>query len=109
VDERFCRAIKTRALVGARYRGGPARVLEIYLHGRTREDVETVLAYQREGSSHSGISSGWKTFVVSELSEVEVLDATSMHVRPDYDPEFTTFVHVHCGVKASDKGADPVG
>lgn len=104
MDERFCHAIATRALVTARYRDGPARVLELYCHGRTREGVEAVLAYQREGSSGADTKTGWKTFVVSELSDVEVLDATAMHVRADYDPDFTTFINVHCAVVTGTTG-----
>lgn len=72
-DRLICQSIVTGHLVVLRYDGG-LRVIEPTIHGHTAAGIELLCGFQRHGSSTSGASTGWKTFRVARIEDLEVLD-----------------------------------
>lgn len=81
--QQITEAIKKRQLLRFDYRGHE-RVVEPHTYGLDLRRREALCAYQVGGSSTSGQPAGWKTFSVSEMSGLAVLDESFRTPRPEY-------------------------
>ena len=62
------------------------RLIEPYGYGIHKNGNEHLTAWQTRGASASGEHEGWKTFLVDEIEQLEVLAETFDGVRRDYNP-----------------------
>ena len=83
-DERLVDAIKQPRLILIEYFPG-IRLIEPYAYGQHRNGNEHLVAWQTRGASASGQYKGWKTFMVDEIEQLEVLAETFDGVRRDYN------------------------
>jgi len=69
------------------------RSIEIFTYGITYRGNRAIRAWQRGGSSDSGITEGWKIFLTQKISSFDNTIQTYSGVRPGYrkgDSAFTT-------------------
>ena len=97
VREQFCRAIRQRRVVQFEYHGG-MRVVEPYRCGRGALGHELVFAYQRYGHSQSGETTGWKTFRLAEVAEVDVLNQVFAGSRLPHSSSQSRLSEVYCEI-----------
>ena len=74
------------------------RVVQPYLHGKTRPGKEALRAIQVSGQSRSGHFGAGKVW---ELAKIRNLRLTTMPFVPDdphYNPDDSAFVEIHCRV-----------
>ena len=104
VEDLLRRAINERHLV-AFTRGGLRRRAEPHDYGLIN-GVARLFFYQVGGQSRSGRPVGWRWATVSEISDLEILDATFEGTRPTASGR-----HVHWDAliaSVSDRSAVPV-
>jgi hypothetical protein len=87
----LCSAITMRQVIRFRYHGG-YRVVEPFCYGVSHAGYELLRAYQIEGHSESGSSSGWKLFRVDEMSELSVAE----DVRASFNPNDPAMEIIYC-------------
>ena len=66
-------AIREKRLIEVVYKGGRPRIIEPHDYG-IRGGVETLLAYQVDGESHSAASDGWKQFEIESIQQLRIFD-----------------------------------
>jgi hypothetical protein len=93
----LCEAIATKTLLALTYEGHP-RVVAPYSHGFTRAGDEVLRAVQLRGSSRSGHFAGGKLWTVSKMRLVRTLDERFVADDPDYQPNDSAMLRVHCRV-----------
>jgi len=69
------KAIRDHLVVEMPYRGG-MRICNPYYRAMTPEGEQYVLAWQIEGSTSSGDLPNWRSFHLSELGDVRLLNTT---------------------------------
>jgi hypothetical protein len=96
-DRLICQATGMSGhLVAILYRGG-WRVIEPSIHGFSATGVELLAALQHDGTSDSGHSTGRKTFIVSLIEKVEVLEVAVLAAwRPTLVSPPQGFATIHC-------------
>lgn len=63
------------------------RIIEPHCYGLHKSTKNFVLRqYQVKGYSKSGITEGWKLFLVDKIRKVEFTNIPSFETRPDYNP-----------------------
>lgn len=62
------------------------RSIEIFTYGLTLRANRAIRAWQREGSSDSGIKAGWKLFLLNKITSIDNTIQTYSGIRPDYNP-----------------------
>lgn len=73
-------AIYSRMLLKIHYTGDDntasgERIIEPYVFGTLRSTANIAIrAYQKEGDSMSGIDSGWKLFLVNNISSISIVN-----------------------------------
>ena len=97
----LCEAIATKTLLAFTY-DGHARVVAPYCHGFTRAGDEALRAVQLRGSSRSGHFASGKLWTVSKMRLVRTLEERFVADNPDYDPNDSAIVRVHCRILATD-------
>lgn len=78
-------AIRRRRSVHLRY-GGHLRIVDPHALGVTVGGHRALLAWQIEGGSRSDPPTGWRTFLLSEITEATAT-GRSFTPRSDYHPE----------------------
>ncbi|WP_415909311.1 WYL domain-containing protein [Oleiharenicola sp. Vm1] len=78
-------AIRRQRVLRLRY-GGHVRLVEPHALGVTASGHRAVLAWQVEGGSRSEPPSGWRTFLLGEITDV-ALTERGFSPRPNYRPE----------------------
>lgn len=73
LNENLVRAIAEKRLIEFVYKDGEPRVVEPHDYGISG-GVETLLAYQLGGESHSVASHGWRQFEVENIRQLRILD-----------------------------------
>ena len=96
VKSTLCKAIQSRRRARMRYKG-MERLIDPYLIGTTTAGNEALRAYQVGGYSESGGLPAWRLFVLSAISNVEILDA-SFEIHPLYNPYDENMVQISCRV-----------
>ncbi len=92
----LCNAIKKRSQISIVY-DGKVRIVDPYLVGINKKGNEALRAYQVGGYSESGGLPAWRLFVLSAISNVEILDA-SFEIHPLYNPYDENMVQISCRV-----------
>jgi predicted DNA-binding transcriptional regulator YafY len=77
-------AIRERRRVRFVYNGF-RRIAEPHLVGIHEAGEAILSAFQLEGESRSGVLPGWRTFILSEIEQLEVLDEHFTETRSGYN------------------------
>jgi hypothetical protein len=93
----LCLAIERRCLVEFYYRGH-RRLVAPYCHGTSKRGPEVLRAVQLGGSSSSGGFGFGKLWLVSEMTKVRIIDETFLADDPDYNPNDSAMVRIHCRI-----------
>ena len=92
-----CLAIARRHLLEFHY-GGHLRVVAPYCHGVTKRGAEALRAVQLRGTSRSGGFGFGKLWLVREMSKIQMMDEAFLADDPNYNPDDTAMVRIHCRV-----------
>lgn len=93
LTEIICNAIKSKNLLGFRYKGEMRRVEPHFLGENTKGHV-VLSAWQVEGGS----GQAWRAFEISLMAEVRTLDEKFVQVRPGYNPNGSTMSRILCRI-----------
>jgi hypothetical protein len=85
VGETLVRGILDHRTVTFSYHG-LQRTVEPHLVGVHPAGEAVLVGYQTEGSSHSGELPGWRTFIISEISDAHLDDRMFLGPRPEFNP-----------------------
>ena len=87
VHKTLVQSIQNRHVLFLRYRDGHQRTVEPYSYWLTPSGRAMFRAYQREGFSVSGETTGWKTFSVLEIQGLHLTaEQFELPPRDGYDP-----------------------
>lgn len=96
VHDQLRRAVENRNLVRLRYRDDTAdRFAQPACLG-VRSGNATVRAHQTTGASVGGEVPGWKSFILEDIRELEVLDETFSGPIDRYSLNDKDFEEIHC-------------
>jgi hypothetical protein len=90
-SDTICRAIRTRYTLSFTYKGTD-RLAEPYILGYEASGVLILSAVQVSGGS----GSGFRTFLVADMSLVVETERKFMGKHPAYNPHDRLFAHVLC-------------
>lgn len=93
----ICQAIRSRCLLEFDY-DGRHRVVQPYCHGRNKRGREALRAIQIGGDSRSGGLGFGKLWLVDKMQAVRATDRPFAPDDPDYNPEDSAVVEVHCRI-----------
>lgn len=93
----ICDAIRQRRVIEFDYHGRH-RIAEPYCHGTSARGVEVVRAVQIGGSSQSGGFGFGKLWIVAEMRNACVGDATFVPNDPQYNANDSAMRSIHCRV-----------
>ena len=93
-----CDAIAAQRVLEFDY-GGYHRVVHPYCHGFTRSGAETLRAVQVNAGGRSGGRGYVKLWTVAKMQNVRIAATTFDADDPDYNPNDTALVEIHCRVK----------
>lgn len=85
IESRLRTALRERHVLRFTYRGFP-REVQPHALGRFRNGRSALLGWQCAGGSRSEPPPGWRTFLLAQIDDLQVLDAT-FGPRADYHPE----------------------
>ncbi len=91
----ICTAIAKRRLLTFRYQGFE-RVVEPHLLGETRAGHDVLLAWFLRGYSESEGGAGWRSYRLSEMGSICLLDETFDRSRPGYNLNEESMLQIHC-------------
>ena len=94
----ICQSVHERKRLAFTY-NGRQRVVEPYCHGHTTQGKESLRAIQVAGSSASGSFRFGKLWEVAKMTDVRVTDQRFEPNDPDYNPNDSAFVRVHCRIE----------
>jgi hypothetical protein len=92
----ICDAIVRRCLIAFDYNGS-RRLVQPYCHGFTRQGGETLRAVEVGGR---GRAFG-KLWTVAKMENLHVTDERFTPDDPDYNPDDSAMVEIHCRVQVS--------
>jgi hypothetical protein len=98
LELKICDAIGAQRMLEFDY-GGYHRVVQPYCHGFTRKGAETLRAVQVNSDSRSGGRGYGKLWTVAKMENLRVAAATFDADDPDYNPNDTALLEIHCRVK----------
>ncbi len=98
LEPKICDAIGAQRMLEFDY-DGHRRVVQPYCHGFTRKGAETLRAVQVSSDGRSGGSGFGKLWTVAKMQNLRVAGATFEADDPDYNPNDTALLEIHCGVK----------
>jgi len=106
MDHAICRAIVARNLLAFSYEG-LERVVEPHRCGHNTAGHDALLAWLVRGYSKSGTGPGWRTYLLTEMRLIRVLEETFESARPGYDPADRSMPVVYCQLPpvSADSGA----
>jgi hypothetical protein len=100
LELKICEAIGAQRLLEFDY-GGAHRVVQPYCHGFTRKGAETLRAVQVSSDSGAGGRSFGKLWTVAKMQNLHVANETFAPDDPDYNPNDTALLEIHCAVNAA--------
>lgn len=93
--EQLCAAIRRRSLVMFEY-GDLIRVVEPHRFGINSAGHEMLSGWLRAGYSRSDPAGGWRNYLLSDVSALQVLDAPFVGTRPGYVAHDPRMREVYC-------------
>jgi hypothetical protein len=93
--EQLCAAIRRRSLVMFEY-SDLIRVVEPHRFGVNSAGHEMLSGWLRAGYSRSDPAGGWRNYLLSDVSAVQVLDAPFAGTRPGYAEQDPRMREVYC-------------
>ena len=102
----ICEAIAARQMRDFDY-GGYRRLVAPYCHGFTRNGAETLRAVQVSSDSRSGGRGFGKLWTVAKMQNLRVAVETFDPDDPDYNPNDTALLEIHCCVKPAPRPHRP--
>jgi hypothetical protein len=104
--DRICSAIETRHLVQFMYSDERIRVVEPHLVGQNTAHHDTLVAWLVRGEVvDAGYAAGWRSYLLSGIRSIAVLDETFHHARPAYAPNDSRMLQVYCSLTLTPNGA----
>ena len=100
--EQLCAAIRRRSLVMFEY-GDLIRVVEPHRFGVNSAGHEMLSGWLRAGYSRSDPAGGWRNYLLSDLSALQVLDAPFAGTRPGYAAHDARMREVYCELTPTDE------
>ena len=98
----LCDAIRGRRLLIFGY-GNRVPIVEPHLYGVNTLEHEVLSAWLLPGHSRTDPEGGWRTYLVREMRDVQLLDETFSAARPDYNPRDTRMTRVFCQLEHGEK------
>jgi hypothetical protein len=102
----ICEAIGAQRILEFDY-DGYHRVVQPYCHGFTRKGAETLRAVQVNVDSRSGGRGFGKLWTVAKMQNMRVAVETFGPDDPDYNPNDTALLEIHCSVKRAPRSHGP--
>ena len=96
----ICAAISERRLLMFAY-GDAVRVVEPHLYGVNGAGNEALSAWLRQGLSRSDPDGWWRTYLVTEMRDVQMLDEAFAGARPGYNASDERMAEVFCQLPPS--------
>src|SRR5215210_3084651 len=106
--EQLCAAIRRRSLVMFEY-GDLIRVVEPHRFGINSAGHEMLSGWLRAGYSRSDPAGGWRNYLLSDVSSLQVLDAPFAGTRPGYAAHDPRMREVFCELTRSAAEAQAEG
>ena len=106
--EQLCAAIRRRSLVMFEY-GDLIRVVEPHRFGVNSAGHEMLSGWLRAGYSRSDPAGGWRNYLLSDVSALQVLDAPFTGTRPGYAAQDPRMRDVYCELPQSEEDAATEG
>jgi len=106
--EQLCAAIRRRSLVMFEY-GDLIRVVEPHRFGINSAGHEMLSGWLRAGYSRSDPAGGWRNYLLSDVSALQVLDAPFAGTRPGYTVHDPRMREVHCQLDLAEADAPAEG
>jgi hypothetical protein len=100
--EQLCGAITRRSLVMFEY-GDLIRVVEPHRFGVNSAGHEMLSGWLRAGYSRSDPAGGWRNYLLSDVSALQVLDAPFAGTRPGYAAHDQRMREVYCELTPSNE------
>ena len=100
IRQLLCTAISRRSLVMFEY-GDLIRVVEPHRFGVNSAGHEMLSGWLRAGYSRSDPAGGWRNYLLTELSALQVLDAPFAGTRPGYTGHDPRMREVFCELTPS--------
>lgn len=86
MNEIISKAIKERKKLRLNYNGG-WRIVQPYCYGVSKDERESLRAFQKEGYSKKGKNVDWKFIDIKRIKEIEILDDIFYPDRMEYRRE----------------------
>ena len=99
--EQLCAAIRRRSLVMFEY-GDLIRVVEPHRFGINSAGHEMLSGWLRAGYSRSDPAGGWRNYLLSDVSALQVLDAPFAGTRPGYAAHDARMREVYCELERTE-------
>ena len=99
--EQLCAAIRRRSLVMFEY-GDLIRVVEPHRFGVNSAGHEMLSGWLRAGYSRSDPAGGWRNYLLSDVSALQVLDAPFAGTRPGYAAHDPRMRDIYCELDPSE-------
>jgi hypothetical protein len=106
--EQLCAAIRRRSLVMFEY-GDLIRVVEPHRFGVNSAGHEMLSGWLRAGYSRSDPAGGWRNYLLSDVSALQVLDAPFAGTRPGYVAHDPRMRETYCELTPSEEDAATEG
>jgi hypothetical protein len=106
--EQLCAAVRRRSLVMFEY-GDLIRVVEPHRFGVNSAGHEMLSGWLRAGYSRSDPAGGWRNYLLSDVSALQVLDAPFAGTRPGYAAHDPRMREVYCELAPTEESAATEG
>ena len=106
--EQLCAAIRRRSLVMFEY-GDLIRVVEPHRFGVNSAGHEMLSGWLRAGYSRSDPAGGWRNYLLSDVSALQVLDAPFAGTRPGYTAHDPRMRETYCELDPTEESAEAEG
>lgn len=93
----ICSAIRSKNLIKFTY-DGHERIVEPHLLGEKTSGNIALSAYQVGGYSESDRSPYWRNYIISDMSDVQILPELFSGARPGYNPNDRTMSRIICRI-----------
>lgn len=99
----ICAAIREHRILEFEY-DGRRRVVQPYCHGTSRAGHDSLRAIQIGGETGSGGFGYGKLWSVAKMSRLSLSTASFIADDPDYNPDDTAMIAIHCRVERASIG-----
>ncbi|HEX5436064.1 MAG TPA: hypothetical protein VFW98_02820 [Gemmatimonadaceae bacterium] len=99
----LCAAIRARTLLIFGY-GERVPIVEPHLYGVNSLGHEVLSAWLLPGHSRADPEGGWRTYLVNEMRNVQMLDQIFPQPRAGYNPDDQRMTHTFCRLES---GGEP--